>query len=668
MKDAIDLSQVIHGGFRVPHSASSLSPTRFRYYLRWRHLAQVIDEYPGNPEKYLRFFTVTINGKRRNIVTYKADRNGDFLRTIHRMMAICVRNRCVSSPHSYAYKEGSSTLLAVEQHMTASTFLKTDIHSFFDSIEFETITRMLFSRIPIMQRQEQFWRKVLAVCFYDGHLPIGFVSSPILSDLYLNDVDTYFSNMTDITYTRYADDFIISCSTEDAKTTLSRILDELRSKLDALHLELNKKKTYMRELRQEGDAIHVLGLNLVKTADSGNRITVSGQFIREVSKEFCQLLSEREFLDVWDARTRFYRIAGKISYITHVSASSAEKLKKLLFIKAGVQTDLTFGSLRQLCRLNADDLHSYEQTKFDEVLQHYRSIRLLPFSGRVWEHETINASNRPINEGTLRYYLHSLCRAIEDGLADISINEISLTIDHKTVVLRSKEDIPAFRMQIKGLRSIKDSMEYYADYSYRNPNDLPASKWGTVYLPANGFRPLIGYYMCSGTCIVFSQRENRWLFSVPSTNAVDELALVPCNDDYVSTQPKWSGCLAIDFSIPHAASHEDLMSLAAISNKFQNALNGHDFSTSVSERNVRLSFRGEIDSAELLSCVGAIREAVSLVIQDDGIYYVDGWFVPHGFFGSSTHQPFICFMVYSDRNGTLQVRCFPDESSYGRFV
>jgi len=56
-------------------------------------------------------------------------------------------------------------------------------------------------------------------------------------------------------------------------------------------LSLNNKKIYCRIIDKPGDAIHVLGLNLVNSAPAPNRITVSAKYIRETSKEICEYLA-----------------------------------------------------------------------------------------------------------------------------------------------------------------------------------------------------------------------------------------------------------------------------------------------------------------------------------------------------------------------------------------
>ena len=220
-----------------------MSLTQFQRILRENHqLTQLLEDYPEHPEQYIRSFMLRINGKQRKIITYQSDDFGNGLRQIHQMLAYAVRGIYVSSVNSYAYKEDVSVLSALEKHLSSKVFLKTDIHAYFDSIDFDAMLNFLFQKRPTMQKQKTFWSKVLATCFHEGHLPIGFVSSPILSDLYLNDLDQQFSGIKGIQYTRYADDIIFSSNANDAKEKLREVQGNLTSALASLHLEPNKKK------------------------------------------------------------------------------------------------------------------------------------------------------------------------------------------------------------------------------------------------------------------------------------------------------------------------------------------------------------------------------------------------------------------------------------------
>ncbi len=181
------------------------------------------------------------------------------------------------------------------------------------------------------------FEKYLPCCFYQNRLPLGFVTSPMLSDIYLHKLDEYFAAKEDIIYTRYADDFIISATGEKAMDILRDVNVELISKLNDYSLEENQKKTYIRQLKQNGDAIRVLGLNIVYVEPGSNRISVSDKFIREISINYCYYLEQlkKRDLDERELADLFAMVYGKMEYVRCCSLQSYAKLQKMLSVKLG---------------------------------------------------------------------------------------------------------------------------------------------------------------------------------------------------------------------------------------------------------------------------------------------------------------------------------------------
>lgn len=76
--------------------------------------------------------------------------------------------------------------------------------------------------------------------------PQGGVLSPLLSNIYLNEIDKVWEK-NDGFYTRYADDMVIQCYT---KEQAEKALRKLTSMLDDLGLTLNKEKTCIRHVEE----------------------------------------------------------------------------------------------------------------------------------------------------------------------------------------------------------------------------------------------------------------------------------------------------------------------------------------------------------------------------------------------------------------------------------
>lgn len=304
----------------------------------------VAESYISNPDDYVRTFTVQINGKKRHIITYKADKKGAALRKYHELIATAMGLCYESTPNSFAYKKGTGVLSCIEQHLESNTFLKTDIHEFFESIQYDKLLDMVFENSTCRKRKHVITR-ALKTCFYDGHMPIGFITSPVLSDLYLHNLDKEFLNREDVIYSRYADDFIVSG--KGNMDCLERVKGELEKSLEQYGLSLNNKKTYFRTLRQPGDAIHVLGVNLVNDAPKPNRITISDSYIRETSKEICHFLNEYQEMESEERDNMYASIKGKVQFVRYYSESSFSKLEKMVSVKYGNHLDLTTSLLKE---------------------------------------------------------------------------------------------------------------------------------------------------------------------------------------------------------------------------------------------------------------------------------------------------------------------------------
>lgn len=284
----------------------------------------IAKDYLSNPNGYVRQFNVVINGKIRKITTYSNDENGRKLRDIHSRIVMLLQSQYAYSECSYAYQKGIGVKDCIEAHIHSCYFLKTDIHKYFDSISFD---RMI-QKIEHTEGLTKFFlnrKAFIQACFYEDKLPIGFVSSPILSDIYLHDFDLEMEGEQGVVYTRYADDLILSTSSGEDKERLESIKEKIAYLLEKEALQLNSKKTYLRRLGSEGDAIHLLGINLVKTSGEENRITISGKYLVETSKKIAELMSGTAS----NADSLCLEVCGRIEFIRYFSTESFDKLARI---------------------------------------------------------------------------------------------------------------------------------------------------------------------------------------------------------------------------------------------------------------------------------------------------------------------------------------------------
>lgn len=264
-----------------------------------------------------RSFTINTGSKKRNIITYSDDENGKIIKSIHRKINSVLSAKYTFDNNSFAYQKGKSILSCVKQHQSSNSFIKLDIHKFFNSINKKLLVEKIFVLIFGAKAYSEQLDCIFDSCFFNDEMPIGLVTSPILSDIYLNDFDKQIvSKLGDgYTYTRYADDILISSRNTINIEEKKRIIDGISSLLHPLKLRLNTKKSVYKTLTRRGDCLRYLGLNLVKT-ENDVIVSVGKKYKYYIAKCFLNYAAMPNSLDT--EKQKFYlgkRITGYLSFV-----------------------------------------------------------------------------------------------------------------------------------------------------------------------------------------------------------------------------------------------------------------------------------------------------------------------------------------------------------------
>ncbi|WP_420954495.1 reverse transcriptase family protein [Bacillus haynesii] len=124
-------------------------------------------------------------------------------------------------------------------------YLRLDIKDFFDNITETLIQESLIEYINLndLTKKEKILSDIVKITTYNGTLPQGAITSPVLSNIVFRKADLrirkYCQKMGYV-YSRYADDLLFSSSSE--KLMKRNIIILLRSILSDLGFELNNKK------------------------------------------------------------------------------------------------------------------------------------------------------------------------------------------------------------------------------------------------------------------------------------------------------------------------------------------------------------------------------------------------------------------------------------------
>lgn len=236
----------------------------------------------------------------------------------------------VDNSVSFAYRKGATLLQAVTPHAKSRAFYQTDLNHFFESIDSNLIESVLnAATTPILDLNDHI-HHIVNLLTIDGKLPIGYSTSPILSNaclLRFDDRLAAVSKSRNWIYTRYADDIIISAEDrENIENAESIIEDCLTSELGT-GFTLNPNKTRFTTV---GRKVKILGLVILPTGkivvdrDVRNRIESWLHFYVTNRSRLAKIFIEERDEGMEDG---LQRLSGLISYIYSTDPVYLDKLR-----------------------------------------------------------------------------------------------------------------------------------------------------------------------------------------------------------------------------------------------------------------------------------------------------------------------------------------------------
>jgi RNA-directed DNA polymerase len=227
----------------------------------------------------------------------------------------------------FSYRKGFSAYDAVSRHQNSKYFFQTDVSSFFASIGRAFVKNTILAGkhvCPVVDIDESIERILDLVCINNA-LPVGFPSSAPISNAVLYNFDNHLENFcrsTDLIYTRYSDDIIISTN---LKTNLIDINIEIENRLHewaCSDFHLNKKKS---KYFQVGGKIKILGMMILPNG----KITIDSSLKRDLEALLYTYLNDK---------TKFFALAGVgeeaglgrvTGYLNYANSVDQEYLDKL---------------------------------------------------------------------------------------------------------------------------------------------------------------------------------------------------------------------------------------------------------------------------------------------------------------------------------------------------
>ena len=186
-------------------------------------------------------------------------------------------------PGSFGYRPKKSAQDAIrrvsEAILTCKTYvIDLDLRSYFDTVRHHIVLEKVADRIND-DKVMQLLKLILKASGKRG-VPQGGVISPLLSNVYLNEVDkmleqakrvTRYRQLTLVEYARFADDMVVLVNAHPKQRWLRDMVEKrLREELAKLEVEVNEEKTHRVELSR-GESFGFLGFEFRRVRSHSGR-------------------------------------------------------------------------------------------------------------------------------------------------------------------------------------------------------------------------------------------------------------------------------------------------------------------------------------------------------------------------------------------------------------
>ena len=252
---------------------------------------------------YKKFKILKKNNKEREICAPNAK-----LKLVQKWLLINIFSKLVVSNQAMAFKKGINGIkLNASMHNKNLYILQIDLVDFFTSIKQKQVFKLL--------RRKGYNGKISAIitslCTYNGCLPQGGITSPIISNLICNSLDKRLVGLCskrDINYSRYADDMTFS---SNEKSSLKRIVPIITDIIKQEGFAINKEKT---RFSCPGSRKVITGVNI-----NSNELKAKKELKRQVRAMIHKSIMQQEY-------EQNDKIRGLVAYINSIEQYYKEKI------------------------------------------------------------------------------------------------------------------------------------------------------------------------------------------------------------------------------------------------------------------------------------------------------------------------------------------------------
>ncbi len=255
--------------------------------------------------KDLTEFFIKTKNKRRKIVTYISDECE--LKKYHIDIVEFIERSFIPSVFSKGYVKNTSIYDNAVSHLYNDYFVKIDVENFFQNINHKKLANNLFYELNRVKQNQitknECFSLVNSCSINEKGLPLGLVTSPILSNVYMKDFDNCFYgqlkklDIENVIYTRYADDILVSFRTnhlENIYEYYSKIISIAKNELKRKSLEINNKKTRCYNIKHTKH-VRITGINIVCNENNFRHLSVGRKTKNKLFWDAIDVLETRDY-------------------------------------------------------------------------------------------------------------------------------------------------------------------------------------------------------------------------------------------------------------------------------------------------------------------------------------------------------------------------------------
>jgi RNA-directed DNA polymerase len=251
------------------------------------------------------------------------------LKAVHKFLnSFIFRKLKVRNDLVFSYRTGHNVLDALTPHAESKFYFKTDISNFFPSIKSDLVLSTLelnVADLAISDLREHL-KRITDLVTLQGALPVGFSTSPLLSNACLYNFDnkiSLFCEDSGLIYSRYSDDIIISSGSKINGMDMQKTLDSMLSDGELLRFKINEKKT---RLLSKGNKVKLLGAVILPSG----KITVDMQVKKRVESMIHFYMNDKEkFIDFSGVSydVALNNLSGLLNHISSIDSDYLDKLR-----------------------------------------------------------------------------------------------------------------------------------------------------------------------------------------------------------------------------------------------------------------------------------------------------------------------------------------------------